>query len=41
MMTYVHYIYRAPGSSEEVEIKNERWPDKTPEDVLPLVGSVE
>lgn len=40
MITYVHYWYRAPGSSEDVEIATERWPDKAPQDVLPLIGSV-
>jgi hypothetical protein len=38
--TYVHYIYRVPGASEAVEIATERWPDKTPQDILPLIGSV-
>jgi hypothetical protein len=38
--TYVHYRYRAPGSSEDVEIRVERWPDKTPRDVQTLVNSV-
>ena len=33
-------MYRAPGSSEEVEIATERWPYKAPWDVLPLVGPV-
>ena len=40
MITYVHYWYHAPGSSEGVEIAVDRWPDKTPQDVLPLIGSV-
>ena len=40
MTTYVHYMYRAPGSSEEVEIATERWPDKTPQDILPLIDPV-
>jgi hypothetical protein len=37
---YVHYMYRAPGASEEVEIATERWPGKAPQDLLPLIGSV-
>jgi hypothetical protein len=37
--TYVHYMYHAPGSTEGVEIATERWPNKEPQDVLPLVGS--
>ena len=40
MVTYVHYWYRAPGSSEDAEIATDRWPDKAPQDVLPLIGSV-
>ena len=40
MTTYVHYLYRAPGSSEDVEIGGETWPDKTPQDVLPLIEAV-
>jgi hypothetical protein len=40
MTTYVHYRYRAPGSSEDVEIRVERWPDKTLRDVLPLINAV-
>ncbi len=37
--TYVQYLYRAPGSSEEVEIRSEQW-QKEPEDVLPLIDPV-
>jgi hypothetical protein len=38
---YVYYMYRAPGSSEDVEISTERWPDKNhPSELLPLIGSV-
>lgn len=37
--TYVHYVYHAPGSAEGVEIATERWPDKAPQEVLPLIGS--
>ena len=40
MATYVQYLYRAPGSSEEVEISSERWPYKEPADVLPMIASV-
>jgi hypothetical protein len=38
--TYVHYVYRAPKTAEDVGIKAETWPDKTPRDVWPLLGSV-
>jgi hypothetical protein len=40
VITYLHYMYRAPGSSKDVEIRSENWPDKTPADVLPLIDSV-
>ncbi len=40
MTTYVDYMYRAPGSSEDVRIRSEKWPDKFPQDVLPLIESV-
>lgn len=38
--TYTHYMYRAPGASEDIEIAVDRWPNKNPQDVLPLIGSV-
>jgi hypothetical protein len=38
--TYVHYMYHAPGSAEGVEIAVKRWPGKSPDDVLPSIGSV-
>lgn len=41
MTTYVHYRYRAPGSSEEDEIKVETFPGKSPVDVLPLIRPVD
>lgn len=37
--TYVHYMYHAPESTEGVKIAVDSWPDKTPQDVLPLIGS--
>lgn len=40
MTTYVQYLYRASGSSEEVEIATERYPGKEPADVLPLIAPV-
>jgi hypothetical protein len=43
LITYVQYWYRSPGSSEDVQIVQiaiDRWPDKTPQDILPLIGSV-
>jgi hypothetical protein len=41
MTTHVHYRYRAPGSSEEDEIKVETYPGKSPADVLPLIRQVD
>lgn len=40
MTTYVEYMYRVPGASEDVKIRSESWPDKTQADVLPLIASV-
>jgi hypothetical protein len=43
LITYVQYWYRSPRPSEDVQIVQiaiDRWPDKTPQDILPLIGSV-
>ena len=41
MTTYVHYRYRAPGASEEDEIKVETYPGKSPSEVLSLIRDVD
>ena len=38
--TFVLYKYRAPGSSKDDEIKTEKWPSRTPQEVLRRIGSV-
>jgi hypothetical protein len=43
LITYVQYWYRSPRPSEDVQIVQiaiDRWPDMTPQDILPLIGSV-
>jgi hypothetical protein len=40
MTTYVLYKYRAPGSAEDVEIKVETWPSRSPQEVVKLIPSV-